>query len=115
MEYDVFDDWFDTVESLLNCVFWELFVPIYVNAFCEHTFPYDNGTDVYTLWKDNAKRVTHSEAENIKLHHLMWFFHLEVLGEWKERKGRFAPIDPVLAEKMNHSETVKQLYGVPTD
>ena len=59
LEYNVDDDWFDTVGTLLNCVFWELFVPIYVIAFGEHTFLHDNGTDVYTLWKDNAKRVKH--------------------------------------------------------
>ncbi len=115
LEYDVFDGWFDTVESLLHCVFWELFVPIYVNAFGEHTFLHDNGTDVYTLWKDNAKRVTHCPFDNAKFDCLIQDFHDQLLQEWKNRTGRFAPIDPVLAEKMNHSETVKQVYGVPTD
>ena len=115
LEYDCYGDWYCNNHGLLACVFWELFVPIYVDAFCEHTFPYDNGTDVYTLWKDNARRVTHSDSDRRKFEQCITDFHDQVIQEWNERKGRFAPIDPVLAEKMNHSETVKQLYGVPTD
>jgi len=93
LDYDVCDDWYTNNHGLLACVCWELFVPIYEVAFYRHTFLYDNGTDVYTLWKDNARRVTHSDSDRRKFEQCITDFHDQVVQEWKNRTGRFAPTD----------------------
>ena len=100
------EDWFFCSELICHVLHKMLEQAFKERVFFAHLTQFDD----HFIWNDTGETLTWSRSDIMKLTRGFQNFHSELFQEWKNRTGRFAPVDPVLAEKMNHSEIAKELY-----